>query len=130
MRAVDTNVIVRYLTNDDAEQSPQARRAIAEGGLFLTLTVMLETAWVLGGRQYRFPQPLVVEALRKLIRLYGVHVEDSQRAHTALDWAAAGMDLADAVHLAGARDCTAFVSFDQALAKTATRLSALPVVEP
>ncbi len=48
----------------------------------------------------------------------------------ALDWAAEGMDLADAMHLAGARDCAAFVSFDRALAKTADRLSALPVVEP
>jgi predicted nucleic acid-binding protein len=33
-----------------------------------------------------------------------------------------GLDFADALHLAAARDCEAFVTFDQALVKSATRL--------
>ncbi|MFX8316487.1 PIN domain-containing protein, partial [Acinetobacter baumannii] len=47
MRAIDTNVIVRFLTADDATQAAVARRAIEAGDIFIPTTVLLETEWVL-----------------------------------------------------------------------------------
>jgi predicted nucleic acid-binding protein len=48
----------------------------------------------------------------------------------ALDGTDAGMDFADALHLAGSSHCEAFASFDRKLAKASKRLGALPVLEP
>ena len=47
MRAVDTNVVVRYLTGDHPEQAARARTAIDGGPVFASTTVMLESEWVL-----------------------------------------------------------------------------------
>ena len=129
VRAIDTNIVVRYLTNDDVEQSRRVRKLVDGGGIFVSISVVLESEWVLRAA-YRFARSEIVAGLRAFIGLPGVTVEDPASVTAALDWAAAGMDLADAVHLAGARACTAFVSFDRALAKTADRLVTLPVVEP
>jgi predicted nucleic acid-binding protein len=56
-----------------------------------------------------------------------VTLEDPALAATALDSRAEGMDFADALHLAKAEGCTAFVSFDQRYAKAAKRLSQMEV---
>jgi len=47
-----------------------------------------------------------------------------------LDWTRHGMDFADALHLAKAQGCEAFVSFDQRLATVANALSDLKVRRP
>ena len=53
MLAVDTNVIVRYLTGDDAEQFAKASALIRSEDVYVCTTVLLETEWVLR-RGYRF----------------------------------------------------------------------------
>lgn len=129
MRAVDTNVVVRFLIADDIEQSARARQVVSAGDLFVSTTVILETEWVLRSG-YKLSPPFIVDLIRAFIGLPGVAAESTASLAMALGWAAKGMDLADAFHLAGARDCTAFVSFDRALARSAAGLSAMPVVEP
>ncbi len=57
-------------------------------------------------------------------------LEDEALVAQAFDWAEQGMDFADALHLAKASDCEAFVSFDRDLAKTARKAKALVVREP
>ena len=47
MRAVDTNVIVRYLTGDDEVQATRARAVVDAGQVFVSTTVLLESEWVL-----------------------------------------------------------------------------------
>jgi predicted nucleic acid-binding protein len=47
MLAIDTNLIVRYLTGDHPEQSPKARTLIDNEEVFVCTTVLLETEWVL-----------------------------------------------------------------------------------
>jgi predicted nucleic-acid-binding protein len=55
MIGLDTNLLVRYLAQDDAVQSPQSNRIIdrqlslQEPG-FISLATMIETVWVLGSR--------------------------------------------------------------------------------
>ena len=51
MRSFDTNVAVRLVVEDDPAQCERAgrafRRAVAEGGVFFSATVLVEVAWVL-----------------------------------------------------------------------------------
>ena len=47
MLAVDTNVVVRYLTGDEVEQFAKAKALIDGEDVFVCTTVLLETEWVL-----------------------------------------------------------------------------------
>jgi predicted nucleic acid-binding protein len=47
MRAIDANLIIRYLTGDHPKQSPRARTIIESGPVFTPVTVVLEAEWVL-----------------------------------------------------------------------------------
>ncbi|MGH7042881.1 MAG: type II toxin-antitoxin system VapC family toxin [Acetobacteraceae bacterium] len=123
MLAVDTNIIVRVLTDDDPAQAAQARDVLAAGDVLIRTTVLLETEWVLR-RGYGFARGRVVRGLRNLCGLPGVVVEDLNMLAQAFDWAESGMDMADALHLAGSSGCAAFVSFDRALARSAERVGA------
>jgi predicted nucleic acid-binding protein len=129
MLAIDTNVIVRYLTGDHPEQSPRAKALIDGHDVFVGTTVLLETEWVLRSA-YGYRPSQVGEALRAFAGLPRVSLEDSALAATALEWMAKGMDFADALHLAKAEGCAAFVSFDRQLAKTAKRLTHLTIRQP
>ena len=63
MRAVDANVVVRYLTNDDAEQAARARRLLERETTFVPITVLLEAEWMLRA-VYNLPAEKVIAALR------------------------------------------------------------------
>jgi predicted nucleic-acid-binding protein len=127
--AVDTNVVVRYLTRDDAEQFAKANALIDGKDVYVCTTVLLETEWVLR-RGYRFSRDQIVSALTAFAGLPRVTLEDPALAAKALDWTRRGLDFADALHLAKAGDCEAFVSFDQRLAAAANALSELKVRAP
>lgn len=46
MRAIDTNVLVRLLTRDDADQTDRAETYVANGA-WISHLVLIETIWVL-----------------------------------------------------------------------------------
>lgn len=129
MRAIDTNVLVRFLTGDDPAQAARARAVIEGGGIFIATTVLLETEWVLRGA-YGFAPARIVGALRGVAGLPGVTLEDPALAAQALDRAEAGLDFADALHLGRAEECSVFLSFDRRLAKAAGRSAGVKVAEP
>lgn len=129
MRAIDTNVIVRFLTADDKRQAKAARAAIEAGDIFVATTVLLESEWVLR-RAYDFEPATIAEGFRGLAGLPGIEVEEPALLALALDWMCAGMDFADALHLAKCRDCELFLSFDRKLAKAARGRAPLPVQAP
>jgi predicted nucleic acid-binding protein len=126
MLAIDTNIIVRYLTADHPKQSPKAKALIDSEEVFVCTTVLLETEWVLRSA-YGFSPVEVAKALRAFAGLPNVTLEDEALAAKALDWAAQGMDFADALHLAKAQGCDAFVSFDRRFWKAAKELSDVEV---
>jgi predicted nucleic-acid-binding protein len=129
MHAVDTNVVVRYLTSDDPKQSPRAKAFIDGNRVFVPTTVILETEWVLR-TLYRLPPADILKAVRDLAGLPTVTLEQPALVHTALEWSEAGIDLADAVHLASSRQCQGFASFDRELRKAASRVPDMLVREP
>ena len=85
MLAIDTNVIVRYLTSDHPEQSPQARALIDIDDVFVCTTVLLETEWVLRAA-YGYPSAQVGAAFRAFAGLSRVTLEDPALVATALEW--------------------------------------------
>ena len=91
-------------------------------------TVLLEVEWVLRG-VYDLPSDQVIPALRAFAGLPGVSVEDASLVAKAMDWAEAGMDFADALHLAAAAECEGFMTFDKRLARFG-RLSGIPITVP
>lgn len=129
MLAADTNVLVRYLTADHPVQSARARALIASQDVYVSATVLLESEWVLRS-SYGYTGTAIAEAFRILAGSPRIRVEDPAIVSQALEWLASGMDFADALHLAQAGGCDAFITFDRDLIRTAGRIAAVPVRAP
>lgn len=129
MRALDTNVIVRYLTGDDESQATRARAVVDAGQVLVSTTVLLESEWVLRSA-YGYSADEVATALRALAGLPGVFVESPSVLAQALDGVARGMDFADALHLGASSNCEAFLTFDSHLIDVAGEAATVDVMEP
>lgn len=119
--AIDTNVVVRYLTADHPEQSAKARALIDGTDVFVCTTVLLESEWVLRSA-YGFSSREVAAALRAFAGLPHVALAEPTLAAQALAWMEGGMDFADALHLAQAAECEAVITFDHRFVRAANRL--------
>jgi predicted nucleic acid-binding protein len=129
MLAIDTNLIVRYLTGDHPDQSRRARTLIDKENVFVCTTVLLETEWVLRSL-YRYNTTELATALRAFAGLEHVTMEDAGVAAQALDWMERGLDFADALHLAKTSGFDAFVTFDRQFVRLANRLDGVKVQTP
>jgi predicted nucleic-acid-binding protein len=129
MTAVDTNVLVRLLTGDDAEQSAAAKSLLAAESIWIAKTVLLETGWVLRS-VYGFDEDAIRNALGKLLGLKNVHAEDETAVAAALALAVHGIELADALHLSSRLPGAAFVSFDQSFVRAAKGAGASDISAP
>ena len=128
MRAIDTNIIVRYLTGDDLNQAARARAAVDGGPVFVSRTVLLECDWVLRG-VYEYTRREVADTLRAFAGLPGVFVEAPTLLARALDLAESGMDFADALHLCAATECDVRLTFNRWFIRLA-RGTSTTVLEP
>jgi predicted nucleic acid-binding protein len=128
MLAVDTNVVVRYLVGDHPEQSEKARALVPGAEIWISSTVLLETAWVLG-KVYGYKAHQIAWALRLLAGLPTVSLQSPEQMNRALGWLEI-LDAADAIHLAQAVEAEAFVTFDQRLLSAAAGLDSVPTREP
>jgi len=120
MIGIDTNVLVRYLTQDDPVQSPRATRLI-EGQLterdpgYVTTVVLVETVWVLR-RGYRFTTAEVASAIERLLQADILVVERDQEEFLALTALRNGIaSFPDALIAALCRSagCSRVATFDQ-----------------
>lgn len=119
MIGLDTNVIVRHLTDDDPDQSPRAHAIFrkintADPG-YISLVALVETHWVLR-QAYRYSQDQVLDVLRSLATAADICVESSDTVIDALNEAASsGWDLADILiaHSAIHAGCSTTVTFDR-----------------
>lgn len=119
MIGIDINLVVRYVTGDDPEQSRRARTIIDGQQVFVPVTVVLEVEWVLRSA-YGYSSAEVARALRAFGGLPTVTIEDGDIVAEGLDRAENGMDFADALHLGRSAQCDNFVTFDKKLVKTAS----------
>ncbi|MBY5456692.1 type II toxin-antitoxin system VapC family toxin [Rhizobium leguminosarum] len=118
MIAIDTNLIVRYLTGDHPEQSSRVRGIVDGQPVFVAVTVVLEAEWVLRSA-YGYGRPDVARALRAFGGLSTVTIEDSAIVAAAFDLAENGMDFADALHLTKSVHCEELITFDRKFMKAA-----------
>jgi predicted nucleic-acid-binding protein len=132
MNAVDTNVLARFFINDadDAEAAKQRPAAIAAltGKVYVPLSVMLEFEWVMRGF-YALPRKDIQRVFESLCGLENVQIENRGSVLAALNGYQRGLDFADALHLARADSCSAFLSFDRRLKKLANAAGMSPSVE-
>ena len=111
---VDTNVLVRIFTDDDAAQNRMANEAMDRAdGVVLTLPMLCELAWVLA-RGYRTSRQDIAAIFRRLIESENVEVH-RPAVEAGLAILDAGGDFADgAIAYEGRRlGAEAFVSFDR-----------------
>ncbi len=124
MIAVDTNILVRYVTNDDPLQTKRALDILGrKEEIFIPKTVLLETEWVLRA-VYELPVASVLRALLHILGLPNVVAENPEEVSQALDYYGKGIDFADALHLASSCHADVFFSFDAAFVKRGQKLGA------
>jgi predicted nucleic-acid-binding protein len=127
--ALDTNSLVRLLTNDEPLQARRVADLIeASPACFVPITVVLELEWVLRGA-YQLPRQSIIRAFRGLIAIRHLHLEQEGQVLQALDAYAQGLDFADALHLLRSEGCSALFSFDRAFACQAAELALTPAVQ-
>ena len=126
---VDTNIIVRFLTQDDESQYQKSLEIFQTQSIFLPDTVILETEWMLRFA-YKFKSTEVCEALRKLFGLPNVHLNNTSLIVQVLEWHETGLDFADAFHLAQSQNYTEFYTFDEKFVKRAKGLTSCEVKNP
>lgn len=129
MIAIDTNVLVRLLVNDDEAQGSRAHAAFEIEEVWIGKTVLLETFWVLRS-VYDFEDIVIAHAIEGVLGLPRVQVEDSECVQLCLAAVAEGIDIADALHVATTPgDARAFATFDKDLARRCkTRLGSIEVL--
>ena len=120
MIGLDSNILVRYLTQDDPIQSPKAteiieRRITEENPGFISIVAMVEIVWVLE-RAYGLATQEIVRAIERVLQTGVLVVENEQEVFAAMIAAKEGRgSFADAVIAAlGARmGCSCTLTFNR-----------------
>jgi len=118
--AIDTNVLVRFLTRDHEHQAQRAKSAIqAADTVVVSTTVLCETVWVLS-RAFKLPRSSIAEVLLDFVTSDRVEVNRLE-AEAGLSYLRQGCDFADAVILLHAERARAdqLLTFDQDFAGAA-----------
>jgi len=122
---LDTNVLVRYLAQDEQLQSAVATQLI-EGNLtagaqgFVSVVTLIEVVWVLQGC-YKCTKEEVLEILGRLLRVKQLVVQDAEIVWQAVRVFKAGQaDFSDCLieRMGHAHECEYTVTFDKAAVKT------------
>jgi predicted nucleic-acid-binding protein len=120
---LDTNILVRYLTQDDPDQSKLANHLMeslsSEAPAYISLVVITELVWVLLG-PYQASKPQVIHALQQLLRTSAVLVERADLVWQALQsYEAVNADFSDCLiaRLGMSAACSRTLTFDQKAAK-------------
>ena len=85
MISIDSNVLLRYILEDDAEQFTKASQLIQkQHPVLITDAVLVETVWTLSGKRYSFNKDLICALLHGLIADSDFVFENNQVVWTAL----------------------------------------------
>ena len=122
MIAIDTNILVRIVTNDDPDQAHRAATILQNHPIFISKTVILELEWVLRF-SYSLERTIILATLQKILATDSFTIEQSSAIEQSLQWYKKGMDFADALHLSCSLHADKFVSFDKKLIKKASELN-------
>lgn len=125
MIGLDTNVLVRFIAQDDAKQSPLANNLIdslsSDNPGFITIVSLVELVWVMQSC-YNATKPEVVKILEMLLRTQEMSVENAETVFKALNvFEASKADFSDCMieRSANRAGCAYTATFDENAAKTA-----------
>ena len=125
MIGLDTNVLVRYVMQDDPRQSARATSLIealsADEPGFVPVVALVELVWVLAG-SYALDRTQIATVLDTVLRSKELIVDRADLVTQALHrYSTAGADFADALieRIAAAAGCSATMTFDAGAAKSA-----------
>ncbi len=128
MIGLDTNVLVRYIAQDEPLQSALATKLVenftAEAPGFVSTVTLVETVWVLA-RAYKTTKPEILRIIEGLLRARELVIEDAETHYVALNqFAATTVDYADAVIAQAGRraGCEFTATFDRRAASGGMRL--------
>lgn len=125
MIAVDTNVIVRFIVDDDPQQGPIAQQCIARG-VFVSHGVLMEAEWVMR-TLYRMTRAEISGAFLDLLDLGCVEVDDRDLLRWAAERYRGSGDWTDLLHLIASRAHGGFATFDRALPRQAGKDTPTPI---
>ncbi len=129
MIALDTNVVVRYLVQDDDAQLRAVLRMLSRKGAayYLCDLVLSETDWVLRSL-YDWTAAQVAEAFARLTTVHNLVFENESRLRSALRALRDGADLADELIARGCRDhgCSHMATFDKGIIRRHKPFATLP----
>jgi predicted nucleic-acid-binding protein len=120
MIGLDTNILIRYLTQDDPVQSAKAtdileRRLTPKNPGFVSVVAMVETVWVLD-RAYGLTAQEIATAVERLLQVEVLTIENEQEVFTSMVALKQGNgSFADALiaELGSRVGCTRTLTFDQ-----------------
>lgn len=131
MIGLDTNVLVRYVMQDDPRQSPKANRLIeslrGDDPGFVPVVVLVELVWVLGAG-YKLSREQLAVVLETLLRSKELAIDRADLVTQALArFKSSSADFSDALieRMAAAAGCEATFSFDAGAIK-AVGMKAVP----
>lgn len=119
MLGLDTNVVVRLIVSDDAEQTRRARKLVEQAlsrdePVVVSLLVLLEAEWVLRSR-YGFNREALLSIFRALLEARELSFEDEPAMEEALfRWKDSACGFSDCLIAAHNRQmgCRATATFD------------------
>jgi len=124
MKALDTNILVRFLLNDDTAQAERVLKLFRdaeqnEERFFVSILVLLEMIWVLGS-VYEIARDDLINAIENVLSMPIIEVEKAEAVFRALlEAKKSNLDLADLLiaFCSKAAGAEAVITFDKRAAK-------------
>lgn len=128
---IDTNVLLRFILNDDAKQHAKVKKYFISNELFLYLPIMTvcETIWVIKDKM-KIPQQSVIQILTALVEQDNI-LTATETFNYGMKFLKSGGDFADGViaYQAQCHDNATLLTFDKKAQKIAKQLD-MNVLEP
>lgn len=130
MRAIDTNILVRFIMNDTPSQAQKVFELFCHARqnqekLFVPVVVVMELEWALS-YSYQLPRDVMLQAMFEILKLDVLCVEHDQAVFDCLENATQNtFDVSDLLigYVARANGCLSTITFDKKAGKS-------PLFEP
>ncbi|MGB6976609.1 MAG: type II toxin-antitoxin system VapC family toxin [Gammaproteobacteria bacterium] len=124
MKGIDTNVLVRYIVQDDPKQSQLASHFLEkehakEASIFINGIILCELVWVLE-TAYNYPKLDIAEVLEKILKTSHFFIYQPEILWKSLrNYRNDSLDFADSyiAHLNAANECEYTATFDKKAAR-------------
>ena len=116
--AVDTNLFVRALVREPSDQGRIAEHLLSTSRFVVLSSVLLKSEWVMRGIM-KIPRQTINDLFVAALEMDAFEFVDALPVSVAVKAHAAGMDFADALHVALSEEADVFTTFDRDLVRLA-----------